>query len=65
MIFGSCKDITIGPTAIMSIMTQEYANFVDCNDAEQTAMAVTSVAILLTFLAGFIILLASIFRIGE
>lgn len=49
----------------MSIMTQEYANFVDCNDAEQTAMAVTSVAILLTFLAGFIILLASIFRIGE
>ncbi|KAG7173870.1 Sodium-independent sulfate anion transporter-like 1 [Homarus americanus] len=25
MIFGSCKDITIGPTAIMAIMTHEYS----------------------------------------
>ncbi|KAL3214510.1 hypothetical protein MRX96_034876 [Rhipicephalus microplus] len=42
-IFGSCKDLTIGPTAIMSIMTGEY-----------THVGGPTFAIILTFLSGII-----------
>ncbi|KAF2355757.1 SLC26A/SulP transporter domain, partial [Trinorchestia longiramus] len=62
MFFGSCKDITIGPTAIMSIMTHEYLKALDCGEDESAAL--TSVAILLTFITGVGILLATILRIG-
>lgn len=53
VIFGSCKDITVGPTAIMSLMTAEYAS-------KDPAFVV-----LLTFLTGLIILLLGILRLGE
>lgn len=53
MFLGSCKDITIGPTAIMSIMTHEYS--VDQNP---------DYAILLCFLSGLIIFTAGICNLG-
>ena len=53
VIFGSCKDITVGPTAIMSLLTAEYAS--------KDPVFV----ILLTFLTGLIILLLGLLRLGE
>lgn len=53
-IFGSCKDITIGPTAIMSIMTAEHA----------AAGGITYV-ILITFLSGCIQLIMGILNLGN
>lgn len=53
-IFGSCKDITIGPTAIMSIMTAEHA----------AAGGITYV-ILITFLTGCIQLIMGILNLGN
>ena len=53
-IFGSCKDITIGPTAIMSIMTAEHA----------AAGGITYV-ILITFLTGCIQLTMGILNLGN
>ncbi|XP_058061911.1 sodium-independent sulfate anion transporter-like isoform X2 [Anopheles bellator] len=52
-VFGSCKDLTIGPTAIMALMVQMYiaglgADFV----------------VLLTFLSGCIIFLLGILNLG-
>lgn len=52
-LFGSCKDITIGPTAIMSIMTAEHA----------AAGGITYV-ILITFLSGCIQLIMGILNLG-
>ena len=54
VIFGSCKDITIGPTAIMAIMTHEYSK----PDYPQYA-------ILLCFLSGVIIFAAGIINLGK
>lgn len=53
MIFGSCKDITIGPTAIMAIMTHEYSGHGGAD-----------FAVLLCFLSGLIILAAGICNLG-
>ncbi|XP_045127808.1 sodium-independent sulfate anion transporter-like isoform X7 [Portunus trituberculatus] len=53
MFLGSCKDITIGPTAIMSIMTHEYS--VEKNP---------DYAILLCFLSGLIIFAAGLCNLG-
>lgn len=52
--FGSTKDITVGPTAIMALMTQTYvlnygADF----------------AVLLTFLSGCIITLFGLLQLGR
>ncbi|KAL7636091.1 UNVERIFIED_CONTAM: hypothetical protein RMT77_013910 [Armadillidium vulgare] len=52
VLFGSCKDITIGPTAIMSILTYEYAH----GNAE--------FANLLCFTSGIIILILGFFNLG-
>uniref|UniRef100_A0A023FSQ0 Putative sulfate/bicarbonate/oxalate exchanger sat-1 n=1 Tax=Amblyomma parvum TaxID=251391 RepID=A0A023FSQ0_AMBPA len=52
-IFGSCKDLTIGPTAIMSIMTGEY-----------THVGGPTFAIILTFLAGVIQILMGLLNLG-
>lgn len=54
VIFGSCKDITIGPTALMALMTHDYvlgrnADF----------------AILLAFLSGCLQLLMACLRLGK
>ncbi len=52
-IFGSTKDITVGPTAIMAIMTAEHAS-----------NAGPTMAVLLTFLSGLIILLLGLLQLG-
>jgi len=52
VIFGSCKDITVGPTAIMSLLTAEYAS-------KDPAFVV-----LLTFVTGLIIMLLGFLRLG-
>ena len=58
MIFGSCKDITIGPTAIMAIMTGDVF-------AEGEAKKFGSYyAVLLAFTSGLIIFLFGIFQLG-
>lgn len=53
-IFGSCKDITIGPTALMALMT--YQQIVGRN---------TDYAILLCFLSGIVQLLMAILNLGR
>ncbi|XP_068214134.1 sodium-independent sulfate anion transporter-like isoform X2 [Palaemon carinicauda] len=53
LVFGSCKDITIGPTAIMAIMTHEYSGHGGAD-----------FAVLLSFLSGIIILAAGICNLG-
>ncbi|KAL0278308.1 UNVERIFIED_CONTAM: hypothetical protein PYX00_000163 [Menopon gallinae] len=52
-IFGSCKDITIGPTALMSLMT--YRQVVNRN---------ADFAVLLCFLSGCVQILLSILNLG-
>ena len=52
MIFGSSKDVTVGPTAIMSILTAEYA------------VLGIEYAILLAFICGVMISLFGILRLG-
>lgn len=54
MIFGSCKDITIGPTAIMALMTQKY---VESHGPD--------FAVLLAFLSGVVIFIFGILRLGK
>lgn len=51
--FGSCKDITIGPTALMSLMTHEYVQGRNVD-----------FAILLAFLSGCMQLLMAGLRLG-
>ena len=57
IIFGSSKDITIGPTAIMALMTAEHAKG-DPNDPNKGPAYV----ILLTFLSGLVIMAFGILR---
>ncbi|CAN7942590.1 unnamed protein product, partial [Ixodes hexagonus] len=52
-IFGSCKDLTIGPTAIMSIMTAEYVRH-----------GGPTYAVILTFLSGIIQILMGVLNLG-
>ncbi|XP_037787000.1 sodium-independent sulfate anion transporter-like isoform X5 [Penaeus monodon] len=52
-LLGSCKDITIGPTAIMAIMTHEYSG-----------AGGADFAVLLCFLSGLIILASGICNLG-
>ncbi|KAJ9600805.1 hypothetical protein L9F63_001017, partial [Diploptera punctata] len=54
ILLGSCKDITIGPTAIMAIMTQP--SVVESGSPD--------LAVLLCFLAGCIIVLVGMLRLG-
>jgi sodium-independent sulfate anion transporter 11 len=52
-LFGSSKDITIGPTAIMALMTGTHAQYGE------------TYAVLLTFLTGLIILTFGVLQLGE
>ncbi|XP_053658078.1 sodium-independent sulfate anion transporter-like [Anopheles marshallii] len=52
-VFGSCKDLTIGPTAIMALMVQVYVGSLGAD-----------FAILLTFLTGCIILMFGLLNLG-
>ena len=51
-IFGSSKDVTVGPTAIMSLMTAEKAGYG------------ADFAVLLTFFTGIIIFMFGALRLG-
>ena len=57
-IFGSSKDITVGPTAIMSLMTAEYAKG---HGAEHTP---PELAILLAFTTGIVVFLFGLLKFG-
>ena len=59
-IFGSCKDITIGPTAIMSLMTLEHSTA-----GGDDPVASARYAILLCFLSGVIELICGILHLGR
>lgn len=52
-IFGSCKDITIGPTAILSLLTYTVVSKLNAD-----------LAVLTTFLSGCIIFLLGFFNLG-
>ncbi len=52
-LFGSSKNITIGPTAIMALMTGTHAQYGETH------------AVLLTFLTGLIILTFGVLQLGE
>ncbi|XP_025074802.1 sodium-independent sulfate anion transporter, partial [Pogonomyrmex barbatus] len=53
VVFGSCKDITIGPTALMALMTHDYVQGKNVD-----------FAILLAFLSGCLQLLMACLRLG-
>ena len=53
LLFGSSKDITVGPTAIMALMTAQYLKGAE-----------PDYAVLLAFLSGIIILVLGILRLG-
>lgn len=50
--FGTSKDVTVGPTAIMALMTAEYAN------------KGATYAVLLAFISGLVIMALGILRLG-
>jgi sodium-independent sulfate anion transporter 11 len=54
LVFGSCKDVTVGPTAIMSIMTANHVHGMG-----------PDMAVLLAFFSGIIILFLGILKLGE
>ncbi|XP_077294355.1 sodium-independent sulfate anion transporter-like isoform X2 [Arctopsyche grandis] len=53
LFLGSCKDLTIGPTAIIALMTQKYVKGLGAD-----------FAVLLTFLCGVIVFLFGVFNLG-
>jgi sodium-independent sulfate anion transporter 11 len=53
-IFGSCKDVNIGPTSIMALMLQEHVSKLGPD------MAVT-----ISFLAGIIIFILGLLNLGQ
>ena len=53
LIFGSCKDIVVGPAVIMSLLTAQYA------------LGRPDFAILLCFLTGLIAMLLGLLRLGK
>lgn len=55
-IFGSCKDVPVGPTAIVAILTRETL---------QKSHLGSDFAILLTFVSGCVCLLMGILQLGE
>nr|CAD7574134.1 unnamed protein product [Timema californicum] len=54
VLFGSCKDITVGPTALLALMTQSL-----------TTRCGTDFVMLLTFLSGCVISMLGILRMGK
>ncbi|XP_071871095.1 sodium-independent sulfate anion transporter isoform X1 [Bombus fervidus] len=53
LVFGSCKDITVGPTAIMALLSQNHV--IRLGD---------DIAVLLCFLTGCVITFMGLFRLG-
>lgn len=53
-VFGSCKDVNIGPTAIMAMMIQQHVNKYGAD-----------AAILITFLTGCIVFILGVLNLGN
>ena len=53
LFLGSCKDITVGPTAIMALLTSHYVT------------KGSAFAVLLTFLTGIIITAFGVLKLGK
>lgn len=53
-LFGSCKDINVGPTAIMALMIQPHVEVMGADGA-----------VLITFLSGVIIFLLGLSHLGK
>jgi sodium-independent sulfate anion transporter 11 len=53
VVFGTCKEVNIGPTALMSLLTYTYTH--DTN---------SDMAVLLCFLTGCVVLLCGILQLG-
>lgn len=53
-VFGSCKDVNIGPTAIMALMTQPHVEKLG-----------PDMAVLLSFLSGCIIFVLGLLQLGK
>lgn len=53
-IFGSCKDVNIGPTAILALMIQSSVENMG-----------PDMAVLITFLAGCIIFILGLLHLGK
>ncbi|KAG5305619.1 S2611 protein, partial [Acromyrmex insinuator] len=53
LVFGSCKDVTVGPTAIMALMVQKYVNSMG-----------EDIAVLVCFLSGTVITFMGILHLG-
>ena len=62
LFFGSSKDITVGPTAIMALMTAQYAA-TELVDADGNPVG-PYYAVLLAFLSGIIIFVFGLLRLG-
>lgn len=52
--FGSCKDVNIGPTAIMALMTQPHVEKLGAD-----------MAVLLSFLSGLAIFILGFLQLGK
>ena len=58
LVFGSSKDITVGPTAIMALLTAQYAP----KNAE--GFSQPEYVVLLAFLSGIIIISFGLLQLG-
>ena len=56
-IFGTAKDITLGPTAIMSLMTATFATSPVTGDA--------TLAVVLTLMCGIVQFIMSVLHVGR
>ena len=59
MVFGGCKDIAVGPAAIMALLTAQHAP----KDAD--GFSQPEYAVLLAFLSGIIIVAFGLLQLGN
>ena len=62
MFFGTSKDITLGPTAILSLLT---ASLINASTHDYPKDEVISLALLLTFMSGLVQVLMGALNLGE
>ena len=61
-IFGTSKDVTLGPTAILSLLTASLTD--DCGPEEEDYNSRIPCAVALTFFSGAVQLLLGILNLG-
>ena len=62
MFFGTSKDITLGPTAILSLLT---ASLIGASVHDYPELEVISLALLLTFMSGLVQVLMGALNLGR